>query len=383
MKCQKDKFNIPPDITYLNTAYMSPLMNELEKEGHLAIGRKQHPWKIQSADFFLEQEDVKALFSQLIDNPEPDRIAIVPSASYGIANVVRNIDLQKNDEILLVEEQFPSNVYSWMRKAKECGAKLVFISPEQGSGSRGASWNERFLDAINDRTAVVALPHVHWSEGICFDLKAIREKTLLHNARMIIDGSQSIGALPFSVKELQPDALVTVGYKWMMASYSIGLAYYNAGFDKGIPIEESWMNRKGSENFAGLVNYQDLYKTKANRYNVGQSSNFFSMPILKKAIQQLLEWQPENIQAYCKDISKETLVALTESGFAFEDEKYRAAHLFGIKVPEKVDAQQLKKKLETEKIFISIRGNYIRVSPHVFNTENDFIKLKNALLAVL
>ena len=85
---------------------------------------------------------------------------------------------------------------------------------------------------------------VHWADGTIFDMKKIRKKTSENNALLIIDGTQSIGSMPFNLNEIQPDALVCAGYKWLMGPYGSGLAYYGKYFDDGKPIEESWINRK-------------------------------------------------------------------------------------------------------------------------------------------
>ena len=116
--------------------------------------------------------------------------------------------------------------------------------------------------------------NIHWSNGMLFNLKDIRKKTKEFNSLLIIDGSQSVGALPFSIAEIQPDALICAGYKWLFGPYGCGYAYLGPYFDKGNPIEENWANRFIQRNFAGLTEYQSQYKPLANRFNVGESGSF-------------------------------------------------------------------------------------------------------------
>ncbi|MEQ9007935.1 MAG: aminotransferase, partial [Ekhidna sp.] len=113
--------------------------------------------------------------------------------------------------------------------------------------------------------------------------------------------------LPYSVKEIRPDALICAGYKWLMGPYSIGLAYYGAAFDGGEPIEENWINRLNSEDFSNLVNYQPEYQEMALRYEVGEHSNFILVPMLHQAIRQILNWQPDNIQVYTQELLREAI----------------------------------------------------------------------------
>ena len=136
---------------------------------------------------------------------------------------------------------------------------------------------------------------VHWADGTIFDLEKIRKKTKEVGALLIIDGTQSVGAMPFDVNKIKPDALVCAAYKWLMGPYGSAFCYYGEAFDNGFPIEESWINRKNSEDFSQLINYQEDYSEGARRYNVGQQSNFINVAMLTAAINQLNSWGVDNI----------------------------------------------------------------------------------------
>lgn len=375
LTCQKDKFSLPEDVSYLNCAYFSPLLNHVEKIGHEAISQKRLPYQITIDDFFKPVEKLKQLFAQLIEVDDYERIALIPGVSYGIANVAKNISLKANENIVVVAEQFPSNIYSWINKAKDSGSEIKTIYPTKNNSKRGKTWNENILSAIDEKTKLVAIANVHWTDGTFFDLKSIRHQCDKFHALLVIDGSQSIGALPFSVKEIKPDVVICAGYKWLLGPYSLSLAYYNEKFDDGSPIEEGWVNRYESKNFQNLANYQDRYKPKAARYNVSESSNFILVPMLVAAIEQLLEWTPEGIQDYCINISEEALEELKEMGCTIEDKAHRVNHLFGIRLGSKFDMDKIKKSMAKNNVYVSFRGNAIRVAPHLYNTKSDFDKL--------
>ncbi len=375
LNCQKDKFKLEEHITYLNGAYMSPSLKSVEEAGHKAVTLKCTPNKIKAEDFFIHSEKLRKLFAEFIDAPDYRNTAIIPSVSYGMANVANNVKLKSGDEIVLIDEQFPSNVYVWQKLAKKNNASIKFVKAPEIGENRALAWNKKILDSISDKTALVAMPPAHWADGTLYDLKAIREKTRAHSALLIIDGSQFIGAAPFSVQEIQPDALVTVAYKWMLGPYSMGMAYYSDAFNNGEPIEESWINRYNSEDFTGLVNYESRYQPKAGRYNMGEYSNFINTPMLIKSIEQLLEWKPKNIQTYCDAISKSAIDQLRNLGCFIEDDDYRTKHLFGVYLPEHIDLEKLKVNFSDNNIFVSFRGNAIRISPNVYNDEADFERL--------
>ncbi len=378
---QKELFNLSPEVTYLNCAYMSPLLRKVEEVGHKAIAKKSNPQQIFPEDFFTDVQALKEAFARLIDLEDWERIAIIPSASYGLSTVAHNLKLQAGQKIIVVEEQFPSNYYPWQRAAESCGAQIVTVGPDPQK-DRTRSWNENILAAIDEQTALVAVGHCHWADGTFFDLVRISARTREVGALLIVDGTQSVGALPFSVKEIQPDALICAGYKWLMGPYSTGVAYYGPYFDGGKPLEDNWINRLESEKFSGLVNYQVEYKSKAARYSVGESSNFILTPMLAEAIRQVNDWGAENIQAYCKRISAAFAREVKKLGFTVEKEEHRCGHLFGIRLSAEVDIEALKYSLRQKKIFVSFRGTAIRISPHVYNTAADFEHLLQCLRQV-
>jgi selenocysteine lyase/cysteine desulfurase len=377
MECQKELFTLNPEVTFLNCAYMSPQLKKVTAEGMTAIVKKEDPTRISPADFFEPTERLRSIFAAIIDVEDPNRIITIPSVSYGMAIVARNIALHAGEEILVLGEQFPSNVYHWMTLAKEKGAKLITVPSPPPMEGRGDKWNLSILDAIGPATKIIAIPHVHWADGTCFDLISISQKAKSYGALLIVDGTQSVGALPFSVKEIQPDALICAGYKWLMGPYSLGLAYLGPVFDEGIPLEENWINRLYSEDFGGLVRYQEAYQPGSLRYEVGEHSNFILVPMLIQALIQILEWGVDNIQEYLLGICKAPLQRLRDKGIWVEKEGAISPHLFGIAMP---DLAQVKEKLLQNKVHVSYRGHFVRVSPHVYNREEDLQRLADILL---
>jgi selenocysteine lyase/cysteine desulfurase len=224
---------------------------------------------------------------------------------------------------------------------------------------------------------------VHWSNGTLFDLKTIREKTSTVDSLLIIDGSQSVGAFPFSVKDIQPDALIVAGYKWLFGPYGGAFGYYGSYFDQGNPIEENWINRLNSEDFAGLTSYQSEYKPMAQRYAVGESGSFIYVQMRIAALKQILAWQPNHIQEYCKELTKEPVAQLRNLGCYIEEDNARSHHMFGVEFPAHLDVEQLKATLKEHQVFVSFRGHYMRISCHLFNTSKDFDVLVNCVASVL
>ena len=124
--CQRDLFEMPDDIAYLNCAYMGPISRLARAAGEAGLARKTQPWRITARDFFSESEETRALFARLV-GADADGVAIIPSASYGVALAAANLPVAAGQRILTLADQFPSNVYAWRDVAARAGATLVTI----------------------------------------------------------------------------------------------------------------------------------------------------------------------------------------------------------------------------------------------------------------
>lgn len=369
---QKHLFNIPEDITYLNCAYLSPQLRSVTAAGHKSVSSKENPWLLTPPDFFTLTEQTRSLFAELIE-ARTDDIAFIPAVSYGVAVAAINVKVEKNQVVVVLEDQFPSNVYPWRELAKEKGAELKTVArPEDDD------WTETLLNHIDENTAVVAVANCHWTDGGIIDLVKLGQRCREIKAALVIDATQSLGALPFSVSEVQPDFVIAASYKWLLGPYSLGYMYVKPDYHDGVPLEQNWINRKHSENFAGLVNYRDDFQTGARRFDVGERSNFALMPMAFAALKQIWDWQVPEIASKLSTMTAEIAHRATALGLNVAPPHLRAGHLLGIRFPEGVPAD-LVEQLSHNQIYVSVRGNSIRISPHLYNTEHDIDKLFKTL----
>ena len=359
---------------------MSPMPLSVTEAGNLALSGKQDPTTIRQEDFFSGQENLKREFAALCNISDYRNVAIIPSVSYGMATVAKNIRGKKGGRIIIASEQFPSNVYPWQDLARSQELEMIIVSPPDQPTGRGKQWNENILKAIDERTVIVAIGNVHWADGTKFDLMRIRKATRDAGALLIIDGTQSVGALPFDVGQVDPDALICAGYKWLMGPYSLGLAYYGEQFRDGQPLEHNWINRYNSENFRNLVNYEHRFQPGMTRYDMGEKSNFILVPMLQEAIRLLNEITPAAIQEYCRNISTDALEHLSQAGWWVEEPDYRANHLFGLRPPTGVDITEAADRLIRNNVYVSLRGSVIRVSPNIYNDRDELNRMADILI---
>ena len=378
MDCQKHLFQMPDGMHYLNCAYMSPLLKSVEEKGIDGMRLKRNPISLKPVDFFTGAMGVREKFARMVQG-DPSQVAVMPSVSYGMNSVIRNIACRKGQHALTISEEFPSCYYTARRWCKDHGAELKVVARNDDIPQKGKDWNARILAAINKDTAFLVMASVHWMNATRFDLEQIGVRCREVGAKLIVDGSQSVGALPIDVVACKIDALICAAYKWLMGPYSTALSYIHEDFNNGVPLEESWMTRPNSERFDRLTNYQEGYKPGAIRYDVGQSSNFIFMPMLDEALRQLLEWGVEDIQEYTRKLGAPLISYFLEKGAPVDDEIHRAHHLMGLQLPAGTSGEALLSELHARNVYVSLRGNNIRISLNVFNDDTDVRELIEAL----
>ncbi len=370
--CKKHLFDIPEHVTYLNAAYMSPIMKEAVIMGQQSVARKLHPWETDISDFFDPPDRASTLMADMI-GARPRDIALIPSVSYGMATAVRNLPLSAGQKILVLADQFPSHIYPWQEMAKAHQAQVVTIPrPQNGD------WTAYLCDAIDQDVAIVACPNAHWTDGSRVDLVKVGQTCRKNGAALVLDLTQSLGVMPFSVRDVDPDFMIAVTYKWLLGPYSYGFLYVAPRHQNGVPVEENWIARKGSEDFARLVDYQPEYRPGADRFSVGERSNFMLTPIAIHALEMLNEWGADAIATYLSGLTDMIADKAQDMGLKVADKAHRSPHLIGLDF--KGGAQGgLRDSLAARNIFVSVRGHSIRVAAHVYNDQQDVEKLFSAL----
>lgn len=376
LSSQRSLFEIPDDIAYLNCAYMSPIPRASREAGQAAVARKSRPWEIAASDFFDEAEVARSLFAELI-GADADGVALVPSASYGIGVAAANLSPRADQHILVLAEQFPSNVYPWQDLAQRSGSALVTVPRPPDD-----DWTTALLERIDERTAVVAVPHCHWTDGGLVDLARVGERARAVGAALVVDATQSLGAYPLDLARAQPDFLAVAAYKWLLGPYSTGFLYVAPHRREGRPLEQNWIARMGSENFSGLVDYADAYQPGARRYDIGERANFALLPMVIASLRQLLEWGVANIQQTVGELTGQIERETRRLGLEPVPAERRVNHLLGVRSPRPLPPDLLA-RLAAQRVYVSVRGQSIRVSPHVYNTEADIQRFVAAMAGAL
>lgn len=369
-------FDLSRDEAYLNAAYMGVMPRAAIEAGQIAFASRARPWEVSIEEaFFAAPERARALAAGLF-GASADDIALVPAASYGLATAANALRLERGREILVLDAQFPSNVFIWRRLAERDGAVLRTVSRAPGQ-----SWTEALHAAITPRTGLLACPATHWVDGGRVDLVRLRPALHGAGAHLVLDLTQSLGVQPFDAQAADPDFAVAAGYKWLLGPYASGALYVAPRHQGAVPLEENWIVRKGAADFTALTDYSDAYEPGARRFDMGERSAMQTLPALIAALELIAAYGPETIETHLAGLTAALEEAAAPSGL-FARVPDRAAHYLALVLPDGAPGD-LPARLKAHGVHVSQRGRSLRVSPHIYNDQTDIARFAAALKAAL
>ena len=375
IRSQRHLFDIPDDIAWINCAQHAPALGRVYEAGLSGLGRKRHPWTLGPAQYQDDIARLRGLFARLI-GAQADDISIAPSASYGLSTAAQNLEVGEGRRVLVLESQFPSHIYPWRHAVARDGGEVVTLPrPQDGD------WTAAVLAALDERVAVVALPQHHWTDGSRIDLDAVAPAARACGAAFVLDLSQSLGVVPVDVAALQPDFLCSVAYKWLLGPYSFAFLYSAPHRQDGMPLEQAWSNRADSD-VADITDYRDDFLSGARRYDVGERGNYITVPMAIAGLEQVLDWGPAAIAESTAPMVDEIARRAEDLGLVATPKTARAPHFLGLRFPAGPPSGLIE-RLRGEGVYISQRGDALRVSPHLWNTPEDIDRLFAALAKLL
>jgi selenocysteine lyase/cysteine desulfurase len=380
LECQRDKFAIPSDVTYLDCAYMSPIPLAAIEAGVAGTAVKAAPWKMTIASYYDGVEEARALAAAMI-GATPDDIAICAATSYGIGVAAANVPVPAGSAIVLMENEHTSHRYVWHELAARRGAQIRIVAkPDDGDWTTAIV---TFLHACEVPVSVVAGTMIHWFEGTAVDLQVVAEASRAVGACLVVDGTQWVGALPFDVTKVRPDFLSFATYKFLLGPYRMSFLYASERWqNEGQPIEHHSWNRVGGERSDFYLAPVAPFLPGARRFDMGERSDFAVVPVAIESMKLLKGWGITNSFARLAYLNDLIWSEAQSRGLISAPMKHRAPHVsildFGDRLPADMSA-----RLKKANIHATVRGSKVRVSPHVYNDEGDIYRLLDALSSAI
>jgi selenocysteine lyase/cysteine desulfurase len=363
----RSSFDLPPDTLYLDTAAHAPLLRCVREAGSAALARSNAPWMPDAATWDACVERVRALVAAWFDG-SAHGVAFIPSVAYGIATAAHNLPLQRGESVLVLDGQFPSNLLAWQQRCAQSDATIVVARREPDQ-----DWTDAVLVALERHPGIriAALPQAHWHDGAQLDLDTIAPRVRASGAALVLDLSQSLGALPTDFARWQPDFVASVGYKWLLGSSGLGVLWVAPHWRKhGRPIEQHWSAREDDEVWRFDPLNLPAYRSGARRFDAGGILEPQRVAMFEAALMQLKAWGADSILAHLRAMTTALDTALDASGLAGWNTPGHAPHFTGLRPPP-ADFDAVAAALRAANIICTARYGVLRIAPHLHVGQDD------------
>jgi cysteine desulfurase / selenocysteine lyase len=355
-------------VTYLNLAGQSPIPKAAIKALQNAVEWKKFPQRIPDTAFFDVPNRVRASIARLIGG-SPEEIALTTGASTGAAAVAYGLAWQPGDEVITASGEFPLQYSTWRPMEQREGLRLKVVPP---AGAFHTA--DDFIAALTPKTRLVSVSHVRFDNGAMVDAEKLAAACHARGARLLLDVSQSCGAVPIDVNRSGVDFLISAGYKWLLGPFGTGFFWCKREHLRTMrPGPFYWMAAEGADNFSALAFADPIPAEAARRWDAAETANYYNLAALEASLELVLAAGTAAIAAH-----NHKLIDLLFSRLPLDrcvaaspvDRGLRGPYgCFQARSAEKT--RELYDKLRGENVITSLREGKIRVSPHLYNNERD------------
>lgn len=372
----RDDFADFEGVAYLNAASQGPLPRVALAAAEAALRLKAQPFRIRDSDYFDLPDAYRAEAAALL-GVDPHDVAVTDSTIHAISCLTLGLDWRSGDEVLIPASEFPSNRFPWLALA-ERGVVVREVAI-----ASAASAAADFEAAASARTRVVAVGWVHYANGRRLDLAAVGEVARRHGALFVVDATQGLGALPFSLADAGCDLVACSAYKWLLGPYGLGFAWFSPSLQERLAVPRvNWFAVKGARDFSRLASCALELEPGARRFDVNETANFLSLPVGTASLAYVRAIGAERIAAHVRDLHDQ-IVAGLPTGFRVVSEldpRYRS-NLLCLAGDDPSLVERAFAELLRRDVRVTRREGTLRVSPHLYNDESDVARLLAGLAA--
>jgi len=368
LPCQRALFDMPRDVCFFNAASWSPIPRAVQEAGRAAVARKGQPWKLPG-DFATGQHERARKAAAALIGADPGDVALIPSVGYGVSTAGKVLTVERGSRVIVLENDHTSPVLEWVGRAEAGGFTVETVKQPTD-----CDWTSAVLEAIERKgaapVALASISSVHWSDGGALDVARIGAALKQKGAAFLIDATHDVGVRRIDVKTLDPDFLIFPTYKWVLGPYGRAFMYVAKRRQAGVPLEQTSAARK-AVSAEDTVYFRDVsYRDDARRYDMGERDHFISMEMAAIGMEMMAGWGNEAIVERLSMLTGKLAEGLGNLDIRLPETKLRAPHILSLAFPKGM-APDLPKKLAAENVYAAPRLGRLRISPHVYNDEED------------
>jgi len=376
---QRHLFDIPRDVAYLNAAAWSPLPLAVQEAGRKGVARKGRPWELDPGLGPQQHERCRAAAAALI-GADPADVALVSSVSYGVATAGKLFAPPAGTRVLVLEDDHSSPVLEWMARAPAQG-----FAVEAVRRPAGGDWTAAVEEALARPGAPVSLAsisNVHWSDGGVLDMDRIAAALRAQGAALLVDATHGAGMMDLDVARIDPDFLIFPTYKWVLGPYGRAFLYVAKRRQEGVPLEQTPFGRR-SVSSERVPYFADLaYAPTARRFDMGERDHFIGLDMAATGMEMMAAWGQPAIAERCAMLTARLEEGLAAAGALLPKRNLRAPHILCVAFPGGMPSD-LVAALAAQGAHAAPRLGRLRISPHVYNDEEDVDRFVAAFRNVL
>jgi selenocysteine lyase/cysteine desulfurase len=343
-----------------------------------SLEAKQSPHHVPDSVFFEVPHRTRASLAALI-GARPEEIALTTGASSGVAAVAHGLTWEPGDEIITAKGEFPLQYATWKPMEEREGVKLKVVAPRDRFITA-----DDLIAAMTPRTRVISVSHVRFDDGSLLEAARVSAACHAQGALLVLDVSQSCGAMPVDVSELGADVLVCAGYKWLLGPYGTGFCWVRSDHLETMrPGPFSWTAQAG-DTFSALNFVDPTPSRSAKRWDSPEAATYFNLNLtaMDAAVSLVLRIGPELVLEHDRKLIDYLFDRLPDDCISASPLESAQRGSFGCFTARNQDqTAELYQKLRDRNVVVSMREGRIRVSPHVFNSERDIDRLIDAVSA--
>ncbi|MEX0886510.1 MAG: aminotransferase class V-fold PLP-dependent enzyme [Phycisphaeraceae bacterium] len=370
-----EAFPILDALGFFNHAGVAPISGRAAETLH-AYARHAASRAYVAGGWHKRIAEIRGRVAQLINARSHREIAFMPNTSAGLAQVANGLAWHAGDEVVITNVEYPANRYPWVNLARRHGVRVVEIAQQPD----GRIELDDVIEAVTDRTRVVALSHVQYASGHRIALKPLADTVHQVGGYLCVDGIQSVGTMPVDVQTDDIDFLAADGHKWMLGPEGAGFLYCREDLVELMePNVVGWMNMVDALDFG---NYRFELLPDARRFEPG-SFNVPGLLAMGASVDLLLEVGLDTVWQRIEALTTHLCDALEAKGYPVFSPRRDARERSGIVVFDvpaaKGEPDAIAADLARRDIIVAVRNGRLRASPHYYNTCEQLDRLVAAL----
>lgn len=306
---------------------------------------------------------------------QSEEIALVPNTTAGINLVAEGFPWSAGDNVITLENEFPSNLFPWMNLTGR-GVECRRVPVEKGRVDL-----QHIDEAIDNRTRIVSVSWVGFASGWRIDPKALAELCHRRGTLFFLDAIQGLGVFPLDVNLAGIDFLAADGHKWLLGPEGAGILYVRQEHLARLrPLNVGWNSVPASQKFDSRN--MELRPTAA-RYE-GGTQNVAGMVGLGASLKMLRELgvgpSQSPVAEWVLDVTDHASSRLLTFGAKLisPHEGENRSGILTFQLPGQEPAE-IRERLLKAGIVTSCRGGGVRLSPHGYNTREEIDRVIDVL----